>query len=467
MKKDSFNLPFKSNFFKEQDPFHLVIIFFIIFFGTAIFFSVPTFYDYKKYNQQLQKTINKEFKIKLHNLEDISFRFIPSPHLLIKNADFKIHENEANLVSELENIKVFISIGDFYKNNKFTIKRIEVKKANLYLNNISIKNFIQNLKKNIVSNFIIRKSVLFIKDKDDEIILISTIKKFDYKIDFSNNKKILKINGNLFDSDFQFKYLIDYKFPNIQHINLEFKNPNLVLENKLIEDPYQSTSGKEGDLLIKFLNHKNNINYRILDNKIDFIKKNLKNTLLDLNGSINIQPFYFDLSIDIKNTKLKELENFFYKIYRNKSFQFENISGRLNVNLINIDNKIINKGFFNLIFENSKLYSDKEIFYLNDFASIEIRDYEYLENADQILQVKIKLNIHNKEKFNRFLFNYKKNKILSDNIYFTYQFNVNTGSNFISQISSKGFTNSIELYKFNNLQQLKNLLKNEKIFILE
>ena len=87
MKKDSFNLPFKSNFFKEQDPFHLVIIFFIIFFGTAIFFSIPSFYDYKKYNQKIENVINNEFKIKLHNLEDISFKFIPSPHLLIKKAD--------------------------------------------------------------------------------------------------------------------------------------------------------------------------------------------------------------------------------------------------------------------------------------------------------------------------------------------------------------------------------------------
>ena len=41
MKKKLFQLPFKSNFFKEQDPFHLVIIFFIIFFGTAIFFPYP------------------------------------------------------------------------------------------------------------------------------------------------------------------------------------------------------------------------------------------------------------------------------------------------------------------------------------------------------------------------------------------------------------------------------------------
>ena len=146
MKKNPFILSFKSNFFKEQDPFHLVLVFFIIFFGTAIFFSVPTFYDYKKYNQKIENTINNEFKIKLHNLENISFRFIPSPHLLIKKGDLKIGENEKNIISKLENIKVFISITDLY-DEKFKIKKIIVNKANFYLNSLSLKNFILNLKK--------------------------------------------------------------------------------------------------------------------------------------------------------------------------------------------------------------------------------------------------------------------------------------------------------------------------------
>ena len=122
MKKFAFTLPFKSNFFKEQDPFHLVIVFFIIFFGTAIFFSIPTFYDFKKYSEKIENTINSEYKFKLHNLEKISFRFIPSPHLLIKKADLKINANEDTVVSNLKNIKVFISITDFYKKDIFAIK---------------------------------------------------------------------------------------------------------------------------------------------------------------------------------------------------------------------------------------------------------------------------------------------------------------------------------------------------------
>ena len=161
MKKKSLSLPFKSNFFKEQDPFHLVVVFLIIFFSTAIFFSIPTFYDYKKYNQQIENTINKEFKINMTNLKGISFRFIPSPHLLIKKADLKIGKNEKKELSKLKNVKVFISLLDLYNKDIFKIKRLEVKKANFYLNTISLKNFSTNLKKNIVNKLIIKNSTVF------------------------------------------------------------------------------------------------------------------------------------------------------------------------------------------------------------------------------------------------------------------------------------------------------------------
>ena len=104
---------------------------------------------------------------------------------------------------------------------------------------------------------------------------------------------------------------------------------------------------------------------------------------------------------------------------------------------------------------------------MNIFAKLEIVDYEYIENIEQLLQMKIKVQILDKEKFNRFLFNYKKNRIISDNIYFTYKYDSSTNTSFISSISKNGFGNSIEFYKFRNLTQLKNILKDNNIFNLD
>ena len=466
MKKNSFTFPFKSNFFKEQDPFHLVVIFFIIFFGTAIFFSIPTFYDYKKYNQQIETRINQEFKLNFKNLENISFRFIPSPHLLIEKADLKIDENEKVIVSNLENIKVFISITELYKDN-FKIESVHINKANFYLNNLSLKNLIQNLKKNIVNKLEIKKSSVFYKNLKNEVILISSIKNLDYKIDYVNRKKILKINGNIFDSNYEFKYLIDYKNPNVQNVYLELQNPNLIFENKLIENYNNLPFLKTGNLDIKFLNQKNILDYEIRKNLINFKNLHSKNSNFDLNGEINLHPFHFDLSIDIKKSNLGEIENFLYLVHQNKDFKFQNISGKAKINFSNIDNKFMKKGYLNLEFVNSLIKPISKMFYIGDFATLEITDLEYLENINQVLQIKIKTNIIDNEKFNRFLFNFKKNKLNKDKLFFTYQFNADTGNSFISQISSSGFVNSSEFYKFKNLQQLKNLLKDDKIFKLD
>ncbi len=467
MKKDSFNLPFKSNFFKEQDPFHLVIVFFIIFFGTAIFFSIPTFYDYKKYNQKIENTINDEFKIKIHNIEGISFRFIPSPHLLIKKANLKINENEKNILSELKNIKVFISILDLYKEDRFNIKRINISKANIYFNELSLKNFIYNLKKNIVNNILIKKSTLFFKNKKNEIVLISKIKNLNYRIDFNNNKKILSIDGNIFDSDYEYKYIIDYQNPNVQNTSFELKNPNLLIENKLVENYNSLPFAQEGIMDIQFLNQKNIIKYNIDKNNIFFRNKDLNNSSFDIDGAVNFKPFHFDLVINLKKIDLINIENLIYKIYLNKILKYENLSGSTIINFENIENKVMNKGFIKLKFEGSKLHRVSETFYLKDFAVVEVSDYEYLENIDQILQMKVKVNILDKNKFNRFLFNYKKNKITDDNIYFIYQYNADSGHSFISKVSNKGFGNNSEFYKFKNVQQLKNLLKDDNVFNLD
>ncbi len=467
MKKIPFIFSFKSNFFKEQDPFHLVLVFFIIFFGTAIFFSVPTFYDYKKYNQQIENTINEEFKIQISKLNKISFKFIPSPHLFIKNAELRIGDNEKNEVSKLENIKVFISISEFYKNDKFEIKRIVVNKANLYLNNISLINFIKNLKKDIVNNFIIKKSTLFFKDKNDEIILISKINNFNYKVDHPNNKKILKINGNIFDSNYEFNYFIDYKKPNIQNINLELKYPNIQINSTLIEFSEKSIPNKKGILNINFLNDKNIINYELKKNELEFINQDLKNSNFEIGGLVSFNPFHFDLSFNLKTISLKDLENLIYTINQNQKLKYENLSGSLNIILENIENKIMNSGKINVFFQNSTTTLKNNIFKLNNFANLEIIDHKYLEDNNQILEMKIKLNILDKSKFNRFLFNFKKDKIFADNIFFIYRFDNLNNESYISKISNKSLKNNGELYKFKNLQQLKNLLKDEDIFILD
>ena len=41
------------------------------------------------------------------------------------------------------------------------------------------------------------------------------------------------MDGNIFDTNYEFKYIKDYKNPNIQNIVLKLKDPNLNIKNYL------------------------------------------------------------------------------------------------------------------------------------------------------------------------------------------------------------------------------------------
>ena len=60
-----------------------------------------------------------------------------------------------------------------------------------------------------------------------------------------------------------------------------------------------------------------------------------------------------------------------------------------------------------------------------------------------------------------------ESKILDSSLFLNYQFNANTGESFISRISNSKSNTNKEFYKFTNLQQLKNLLRNDKMFNLD
>ena len=230
-----------------------------------------------------------------------------------------------------------------------------VDKANMYLNNNSLKNLINNLKTNIVNELIIKKSTFFFKDNNGQVVLISKIKNLNYKIDFVNNKKIFKIIGNIFDSDYEFKYLIDYKEPNVQKVLFELVDPNLIIDNELTNANSENKTRKLGNLNIGFLNQKNNLKYIIKEGYINFQNESLKNSNFDLNGQISFEPFHFDLTFDLKKINLFELENLFYLFHSNKSLKFQNLSGKTKIKFVQIDNKVLESGFLNLIFEGSEL----------------------------------------------------------------------------------------------------------------
>ena len=102
----------------------------------------------------------------------------------------------------------------------------------LYLNYQDLKEFFQHLNYTNNKPIYIDSSNFFSIDNTDQVISISPIKKFKYFIDDKKNKKILNINGKLFDNDFKYSWEKDYLNPNFLKSYIQFKNPNIKILNQ-------------------------------------------------------------------------------------------------------------------------------------------------------------------------------------------------------------------------------------------
>ena len=71
---------------KKIDSSTIVLSSIIVVFTIIVFLSLPVLFNYKSLQSEIETKFNKDFKINLKILNDISFRVFPRPHLLIKKA---------------------------------------------------------------------------------------------------------------------------------------------------------------------------------------------------------------------------------------------------------------------------------------------------------------------------------------------------------------------------------------------
>ena len=120
--------------FKNFDSFHVIFIFFGIFFSFIMLLSIPSLFDYKALEPKIYKTIESDYNLKFSKIKNKKYRFVPSPHLLIENANLSFPEKDNIIISELKNTKIFISLFKLYDDKSISIKKIKIDKENFNFN---------------------------------------------------------------------------------------------------------------------------------------------------------------------------------------------------------------------------------------------------------------------------------------------------------------------------------------------
>ncbi len=448
---------------KKIDSSKIILSSIIVFFTVILFLSLPVLFNYNNLQNIIEKKFYSEFKINLKILSDISFKIFPRPHYLVNKANLDLNiEDDKSSIIEIKNLKIFIPTNKIYSKTEINIEGFEIHNTNIYFNIKDILDFRNHLYYKINKPIYIKKSKLFLLDKNKKTILISPIKKIKYLINNKNNSKELKIKGNIFDVDYYSFWKRDYDNPNKTLNEIRLKNPNLFIKN------FFSFKGKlffKGKSSINFLNEDIIINYLMKDSKIYIDSPNQNSSQkIKLNSKIELDPFFFDakINIDHKDTNFL-IDNLLSIILNSKEEYLGNMNGNLTLVVNNLKNSIINNGNINLSIKEKVIKLEKSLFEIKGIGKIR-SDFRYYENkGDLIFASENILEITNKKEFSRkFQVNSKSVKNINK-IYFDLEKNIDNGeisiSNiYLNKIETENF--SEEYYIIKNIQILKALVRN-------
>jgi hypothetical protein len=411
----NFNNLLKRTIFKVQDKTNnnlrisnfnkLLITFISLLFLYLFYLLTPLLYDKTWVQNSIESKLLKEFKINLSTSSDISYRILPTPHYLIKDSKILIDDpDKQNSISEIKNLKVFISQKNLFNREKMNLIEMVIDRANFTLlrDNFSM---LQNINNKKFSNkkIKINNSNIFFKDNEGETIAIIKISKAFLFFDDNKSLNIVKINGNVFKIPFIFN--LDNKIDSSENIKIDINAKSLKL-NFFNETNRENKNYIEGKNILSFLNSTINTTYDINEKLVTFKSGNsrINNSKVNYNGKLSINPFDLNLNIDLGNYKISKIFNFnsilieLFKtnllfnenmsinlsiltntkskeeIFKNAKINLSIINGKVNFN----KTKLINENIGSLEISNSNLFLDNNKLFLNANIVIKIEDPEEL-----------------------------------------------------------------------------------------
>ena len=447
---------------KKIDSSTIVLSSIIVVFTIIVFLSLPVLFDYKSLQNEIETKFNKDFKINLKILDDISFRVFPRPHLLIKKANLDLNvKDKKSAILETKDLRLYIPSNKIYSKKDIIITDLEFGDLNLNLKLNDIKDIRNHLYFKINKPIYIRNLKLFLLENNNDVILISPLKKLEYKINEKIKSKELKLKGSIFDIEFDSIWKRNYNKPKSTSNEIILKNPDIYIKNLF---SLKNKNNFNGSSSIDFLNENIFFTYKYENNKININSPNENNNQqIRFNSNIQLNPFYFDGEIVFEKKKLSLITDFIvnYLINANKEL-LENLNGNLDINLLKLDNPLFNKGKIKFSINEGKIKVLNTYMEIDGMGIIE-SNFNYLIREDELfLQTSNILNVNNKKEFARkFQINFKKSENIKK-IYFDFERNIDNGDMFLSNIfiNSKNSKNLLaEVIEINNMQILKSIIR--------
>ena len=310
--------------------------------------------------------------------------------------------------------------------------------------------------KNINKPLSITNCKLFIRNTDDDVILISPIKKVTYKINSKTKIKNLLIDGKIFGINFKSDWERNYKYPNKSVHDIKLFNPNIEIKNIF---NFQTDKQFGGKVNIEYFQDKLEYNYEFSNNKIKIISPNEKNTNFKVFSNIQLDPFYFNGSITIKNKKVEKIINIILlNLLEYEENYLGNISGIFKIKFSDLNNKLIQNGEIDIEINEKNISFNNSVFYLNKIGTLQTNIKFIDREGETVFYSENELNIENHIEFAKiFQIGSKEVKNIKK-IFFDLQKNVGETDFVISNIrinSSNNFKKPNQEFIVKNIQNLR------------
>ena len=441
---------------QNKITFFLILISITVIFSSLTVLSLPVLFNYKSKVIKIEKNFYKNFKIYLNSSNKISYKPFPKPHLLVENASLRLNKLEENEnFIEVKNLKIFVSLKDIYLRPLKNFASMEITDTNLEFGFSDLKQIRKHLYQNINKPIILNNCKLFVKNKENDVILISPIKKASNKIDKKKKLKYFNIEGKIFGINYKSQWKRNYILPKSSLHEIKLFNPNLEIKNKFF---FKNKDTFGGENLIKYSKDKLNFKYFFNDNKIE-INSLDNNSNYKIDGDIQISPFYFDGSISINDKKIETIiDNFLVPLYLYDQNFIGNFNGKIKLKFNNLKNKLLKSGEMTFDIKEKKILTQKAFFELDKIGYLKTK-IKFLENnGEYIFKSKNTLSIENPIEFAKVFQISSKDVKKIKKIYFDIQKGIDETDFIISNIKIDNEDNlkkSEDTFIIKNIQNLR------------
>ena len=443
LKFDNIKKFFEILFFDRR----FIITFFIIIASIFAHLSAPAFYQDKWVISKIKKQLENEFNITFILPDKVNYSMFPVPSFNLKNIElvFKNHK-----LGKIDLMRINLAYNKFFDKEKVNIQNVHIKNSKFEIYDSEIKNLFSFLDTEINNRKLyITNSQLFLKNKNDNVYAILTLKKSTSFFDNEKIKNFLNFEGEIFNTSINATITNDYLS---KKTNLDFKLKDINKEFNLNINYLKNTKEAKFEIIDRSDSYSTNIKF---NNKSLHFKSDERNeSKFSYNGIINYKPFNSNINIKSKVYDLKNLlkqNGILLQTINSNLFNNSNLNYKIDFRSKKIRNhRLLSDFVLCLIFDQKNFnFNGTELKFDNN-VNIKIVESIYKSyDEGNVFSGKIIFLIEDEKKLYKFFQTRKMNRKPLNKISFVFDYNFDNSELSVKEIQVDDKSNN----KIKNIQK--------------